>query len=126
MSNFPQYQVIEIITVEAVQLPNEVIASGVTAFVLEQQTLATSSWSSATYSGYNVNALQAYNNPADAKNFYIVGFPWPNIAAAQAAAVSDFNQVTAIRNGAVTQSQLSAAIGTSSFVNLITTVAGPG
>jgi hypothetical protein len=70
--------------------------------------------------------LQAYNNQSDAKNFYIVGFPWANAAAAQAAAVSDFNQVTAIRNGIVTQSQLQAAIGSSSFVNLITTVAGPG
>lgn len=136
MSNYPQYQVIEIIALQPLPLPNETIASGTTIFVLEQQTLATSAWGAALQQGGGpgnaqpqqpLNALQAWNNPQDAPNFYIAAAPWwPDIPTAQAAAISDFNSLTAIRNGTVVKAALLAAITSNSYVNLITTVAGPG
>jgi hypothetical protein len=124
MSNFPQYQVIKIVTNEPVQLPGGVIASNVTAFVLEQQTLATSSWGAAQFP--NIGALQAYNNLPGSQHIYIVGSPWTNLALAQAAAVADFTALAAIRDGSVTAAQLQNAITTSVFASLISTVAGPG
>jgi hypothetical protein len=124
MANYPQYHVIEIITNEPVQLPNEVIASGVVAFVLEQQILATTSWIAATMG--NRSPLQAYYNLIDAPNMYIVGYPWITSAAAQAAAITDYTKFIALRDGTVSASQLQGQITSSAYVNLITTVAGPG
>lgn len=123
-NNYPKYQIVEVITVEPVQLPGAVIASGVTAFVLEQQISSSTPWTAAQL-GF-LNPFQAYNNLPAAPNIYIVGSPWVNVAAAQAAAIADYTALAATRDGAVTQAQLQGAIGTSSYVNLITTVAGPG
>jgi hypothetical protein len=124
MSNYPQYHVIEIITAEPVQLPGAIVASGVNAFVIEQQTLATTGWIAATMSP--VNALQAYYNLLACKNIYIVGQPWGSAALASAAAYSDYLYLAAARDGAVSATQLQGQITTSAYANLITTVAGPG
>lgn len=130
MSNYPQYHVIEILTLQTVQLPNEVITSGTTALVLEQQATVGGPWSAAQFNNPNTGMalaqFQAYNNLSDAPNIYFVGQPWADLPTAQAAAQADYAALIAQRNGVVTRTQLQAQITSSTFVALITTVAGPG
>jgi hypothetical protein len=130
VSNYPQYHVIEILTLQTVQLPNEVITSGTTALVLEQQNSVAGTWSAALFDNPNTGMaraqFQANFNLSDTPNIYFVGQPWPDLPSAQAAAQADYAALVARRNGTVTQAQLQTQITSSAFVSLITTVAGPG
>jgi hypothetical protein len=125
VANYPQYHVVEVFSLEPIQLPNSIIGSGVTGFVLEQQNAPAGVWSSAVFT-VSRNSLQAYNNANDMPNIYVVGSPWLTTAAAQAAAIADYTKLCAFRDGAVSQVQLGNQITSSAYVNLITTVAGPG
>ncbi len=125
---YPLYQVVEGITLEILQLPNETIASGVTFFVLEGQQSATTSWGAPPnfLTVANLLKLQAVSIPVDAPNLYAVGLPWTTTTAAQAAAQADYAALISRRIALITQQQLGMAIASGPVVAVIGTPYGPG
>jgi heptaprenylglyceryl phosphate synthase len=70
-------------------------------------------------------ALQASQNLAAYPMAYVVGAPWANTAAAEAAAQADYNTITTARDTVAAQNALTATLP-NSYVTLGAPVSGPG